>query len=89
MVRDLWKTATEGQPISTRQRSLVHLASVHAVTLATQAVDMMWEAAGSSAIFASSPLDRCFRDAHTGRKNIAINPENYAKIGRMFLGVDP
>jgi len=89
MVRGVWKTATEGRPISTRQRTVVHLASVHAATLATQAVDMMWDAAGSSAIFTSSPLDRCFRDAHTGRKNIAINPEHYGRIGRMFLGLDP
>jgi indole-3-acetate monooxygenase len=88
MVRDVWKTATESGPITSRQRTLVHLASVHAATLATQAIDMMWDAAGSSAIFTSSPLDRCFRDAHTGRKNIAIYPENYAKFGRMFLGLE-
>jgi indole-3-acetate monooxygenase len=88
MVRDVWKTATESRPISTRQRTLVHLASVHAATLATQAIDMMWDAAGSSAIYTSSHLDRCFRDAHTGRKNIAIYPENYAKFGRLFLGLE-
>lgn len=88
MVRDVWKTATEGRPISIRQRTLVHLASVHAATLATQAVDKMWDSAGSSAIFTSSPLDRCFRDAHTGRKNIAIYPENYTKFGRIFLGLE-
>jgi alkylation response protein AidB-like acyl-CoA dehydrogenase len=89
IVRDVWQTACAGMPITGRQRKLVLLASVHAATLSTQSVDLMWDAAGSAAILTNTPLERCFRDVHTGRKNVAIYPENYGPIGRMFLGLDP
>lgn len=88
-VRDVWDAACAARPISTCQRQLLKLASVHAATLATEVVDLMWDAAGSAAIVTGSALERCFRDVHTGRKNVVIYPENYGPIGRMFLGLDP
>jgi alkylation response protein AidB-like acyl-CoA dehydrogenase len=87
-VRNVWEAATDGRAITKRQREVVRLACTHAATLSTQAVDRMWDAAGSSAIFTSSPLERCFRDIHTGRKNVGISAENYGPIGRRFLGLD-
>jgi alkylation response protein AidB-like acyl-CoA dehydrogenase len=87
-VRDVWDAARAARPITKRQRQLLKLASVHAATLATEVVDRMWDAAGSAAIFTNTPLERCFRDIHTGRKNVVISAQNYGPIGRVFLGLD-
>ncbi|GAC1432563.1 MAG: hypothetical protein NVSMB65_06210 [Chloroflexota bacterium] len=49
-------------------------------------MDVLWDAAGASAIFASSPLERLFRDIHTAQQNIFLGSHNYEAAGRLLLG---
>jgi alkylation response protein AidB-like acyl-CoA dehydrogenase len=44
---------------------------------------------GSNAIYASSHLERCFRDVHMITQHRATNVFNFETAGRHFLGVDP
>ena len=81
-------TAAEGQ-ISRETTALVALAAAQASESATEVVTMLFKLAGSSAIYTSSRLERCFRDVHMVTQHRATNVFNFETVGRHFLGVDP
>jgi alkylation response protein AidB-like acyl-CoA dehydrogenase len=51
----------------------------------------MYDLAGGSAIYDDSPLQRCFRDAHTATAHFQVNEASREVPGRILLGlpVDP
>lgn len=56
---------------------------------AVEAVGLMYAAAGATAIYAQSRLDRCLRDAHTAAAHVWVAPDTYELAGRLLLGLDP
>jgi alkylation response protein AidB-like acyl-CoA dehydrogenase len=66
--------------------ALVRLASAHAVRAAGEAVDLMYDLGGGTAVYNSSRLDRCFRDVHTASHHTLISSANMELIGRYYLG---
>jgi hypothetical protein len=75
--------------VSTRQRALFRLAITNAVSSAVEAVDLMYSAGGGTSVFASSQLDRAFRDIHTLAQHAALGHLTLEPAGRMLLGLDP
>jgi alkylation response protein AidB-like acyl-CoA dehydrogenase len=86
--RQLWQRVLATGCCHTNHHTLLRLAGTHAAMLAAQVVDMIWTAAGASAIFVDSPIERRFRDIHTATQNIAVRPECYIDAGRTFLGLE-
>ena len=43
---------------------------------------------GGTAIYASSPLQRCFRDIHVLTQHTLVAPATLELVGRVMLGVD-
>ncbi len=86
---ELWETVLAGAEPSVRQRARLQLAITHAVDSGVQAVDMMYDAAGGSAIYAASPLERRFRDIHTAAAHVVVSPRMYQSTGRVLLGLEP
>ena len=87
--RDLWETVCRGERPSPGQRAIYRLAIAQAMTNASEAVDLMYSAGGASAIYATSRLDRCLRDAHTAAAHVWVAPDTYELAGRLLLGLDP
>jgi alkylation response protein AidB-like acyl-CoA dehydrogenase len=87
-IREEWENVLKTGSASINQLSLLRLSATHAATLSAQVVDIAWNAAGASAIFAGNPIERRFRDIHVAIQNIAIRSEHYATAGQMFLGLD-
>jgi alkylation response protein AidB-like acyl-CoA dehydrogenase len=73
--------------LSDALRASMRLASAHAAQSAAEAVDLMFNAAGTTAIYASSRLERCFRDVHVATQHIAVAPSNIEMVGQYFLGL--
>ena len=88
-VAEIWQRVVEGNPPTTEQRAWLRLAAVDGVQRAIAAVDLMYHAAAASAIFESSPLERCFRDVHVIPAHIVVQPNVYEVAGRVFLGLSP
>jgi indole-3-acetate monooxygenase len=62
------------------------LANVHAAESAVQAVELMYKAAGGSAVYSRSALDRCMRDVHVAAQHIGVSAQHYQSIGQTLLG---
>jgi len=51
--------------ISAAQRARFRLCITHAHTAGAEAVDLMYNMAGGTAVYAANSFDRLFRDMHT------------------------
>jgi indole-3-acetate monooxygenase len=85
----LWTTVTATGEAPMEARAHVRLAASHAVSSAVQAVDLMYTAAGASAIYASCPLERAFRDVHAITQHHGVQPRVMKSTGRVLLGLEP
>jgi alkylation response protein AidB-like acyl-CoA dehydrogenase len=86
-VRELPYGPTWSAELSDDLRASIRLAGAHAAQNAAEAVDLMFNAAGTTSIYASSRLERCFRDVHVATQHIAVAPSNIEMVGQYFLGL--
>jgi alkylation response protein AidB-like acyl-CoA dehydrogenase len=87
IVHEVWGTVEQGAPLSEQQLALFRLANMHAVAAGAQAVDLVYHAAGTSAIFTTNPLERFFRDIHVATQHRCASPEELYQAGRVLLGL--
>lgn len=73
---------------SLRTRALVRVAACHAASECAGAVDLVYDAGGGTSIYRTSPLQRCFRDAHVVTAHAMVNAQRMATAGRALLGLD-
>jgi indole-3-acetate monooxygenase len=86
-VHEVWETVEQGTRLTERQLALFRLANMHAVAAGAQAVDLVYHAAGTSAIFTANPLERFFRDIHVATQHRCASPEELYQAGRVLLGL--
>ncbi len=85
---DVWRRGEQGLPFDQRVRAAARLASVTAVKLAAQAIDLVHDAAGMNAAQTSSDIARCWRDVHTMTQHVILGTGRYEIVGRVMLGLD-
>jgi len=56
---------------------------------AAEAVEAVTEAAGTTANFRSSPLERLARDVRVVRQHVTVAPQHIEDGGRVLLGLEP
>ena len=86
-VRAISYTPTWSVPLSDEDRAAIRLAGAHAAQSAVEVVDIMFGAAGTTGIYATSRLDRCFRDVHVAAQHINVAPSNIEMAGQFLLGL--
>jgi alkylation response protein AidB-like acyl-CoA dehydrogenase len=86
---NLWdEMLAVGKP-SAENLSEVRLASVHAVTSAAQAVDLVYITGGTTSLYKSFPIERAFRDVHAITQHIGAHPRNLESAGKVLFGLEP
>jgi alkylation response protein AidB-like acyl-CoA dehydrogenase len=85
-VQNVWEDIVAHNPPTLEQRALLRLAATQAATQAAQAIDLMYSAAGTSAIWTNNPLQRHFRDVHVVTQHAILSAPIYEMTGRVFLG---
>ena len=88
-VEGLWDAAVQGRTLSLEERASIRVASLLAVDNCLDAADMLYRLGGSSTIFQSSPLERCWRDIHTAAQHMQSQPVRWETAGRVMLGLEP
>jgi alkylation response protein AidB-like acyl-CoA dehydrogenase len=83
----LWDTARVGDPPSLKQRADFQLAAQQAMRAARQAVDTTFDLTGASAVHATHPLQRCFRDLHTANQHVYFSPAALKRYANTHFGI--
>ena len=86
-VGTVWNGAGGADPSLAIARA--RLAITHAMHEAVRAVDIVFHAAGTNAIYSSNPLERHFRDVHVVVQHNAAFRTHYASAGKVLLGLRP
>lgn len=85
----VWEGACKNRSLSDEARIRLRLAGTHGIRCASQVVDIAYALGGAGSIFASSPVQRRFRDVHTITQQIQGRMSHYDTAGQYFLGLEP
>ncbi len=85
--RELYGVAVGGAAFTGEQRARMRLSTSWATTEARAVADFAYTTAGATAIFASGPFERRFRDIHTLTQQVQAHASNFELVGQSLLGV--
>ena len=88
-VGDMWNTLLAGDFPSNEQRARARLAMVHASTVCTQAVELIYKANGGSSVYSGNPFDRRLRDIQAVNQHAVFSLKTWEVTGRVLLGLEP
>jgi alkylation response protein AidB-like acyl-CoA dehydrogenase len=86
---DFWSTLVSGRPPSPTQVARFTTAHAFVVGACVEVVQLIFKAAGGTAVYQKGPLDRCLRDVLTMNQHVIGTPRTYEMAGRLLLGMDP
>ena len=84
-----WQAARDSGRLSREIKAELRLAATNNTWSAAAAVDRLYHAAGGSSVYATSDLQRCFRDVHVATQHIMVARPTYEVVGKVALGIDP
>lgn len=83
-----WDAALAGDPVDVAARVAMRLAAAHAASECVAVTDAAWTLAGGTAVYETSALGRCVRDAHVVTQHIMVAPKLNETLGKFLLGAD-
>ena len=86
MLEQVWSGAIQDRVIDLQQKIRLQLAATHAVQASAEAVDLVYAAAGATAIRQEHDFQRHFRDVHTITQHGFISASRYESAGQGLLG---
>ena len=85
-VEDIWAATQEAGRLEIADRIRIRLASTFAIHEAKTAADMLYDAAGASAIFAEAEFERRFRDLHSVTQQLQGRKSHFRTVGAFLMG---
>ncbi len=85
-VRSAWDAAHDGTLDARRHGLPLRLAITHSIHEAVRAVDIVFHAAGTNAVYRKNPLERYFRDIHVAVQHAAALPLHMEASGKVLMG---
>jgi alkylation response protein AidB-like acyl-CoA dehydrogenase len=74
---------------SFKQRARARLAMVHASTVCTRVVELLYKANGGSSVYAGNAFDRRLRDIQAANQHMLASLKTWEVTGRVVLGLEP
>jgi alkylation response protein AidB-like acyl-CoA dehydrogenase len=87
-VREIWTEATSTGATRQDGHATLRLAVIHAIRLAVQVVDTIYNAAGVTAIYESNVIQRHFQDIHVISQHLQGRLSYYELVGKHLLGME-
>ena len=84
----LWERSVAGESLGDDERVQLRLAATSAAHRSVEAVDLCYHAAGSGAVYETSPLQRVFRDAHVAITHAMVAQRTLEPLGRYSFGLE-
>jgi len=88
-VTQVWNRVCAGQDPTDAEVAQGRIAITHAMHESLRAVDKIFHAAGTLAIYPRLRLERAFRDIHVAIQHGAALPSYYESSGKVVLGLRP
>ncbi|MDA1127671.1 MAG: acyl-CoA dehydrogenase family protein [Chloroflexi bacterium] len=88
-IGNVWKAACNGELDLSQEIAQARLAVAIASRESARAIDLLFEAAGTTAVYASHPMERYHRDIHVATKHLGGSPANFEMAGQVLLGLKP
>ena len=86
---DCWNKTLAGEKISMEERAILLLAATHTNQTCCHAVDLLYTAAGSSAIYTKNKIAYHFANAQVIRQHGFANESRYETAAQVYLGLPP
>jgi indole-3-acetate monooxygenase len=86
---EAWRDVLATGTLPLERRITIRLAATHAIQQAKTVVDNAYELAGATAVFASSPFERRFRDMHTVAQQLQGRFSHFETVGKFMCGLEP
>jgi alkylation response protein AidB-like acyl-CoA dehydrogenase len=83
-----WRRVVASDPVRLEDRAGIRSAAVHAATTGAEVSDIAYTLAGGTAVYDTSVLGRCSRDAHVVTQHVQTAPKMHETIGRVHLGIE-
>lgn len=81
-----WTTALTRAPLTLDQRARIRSAAVWATARAAAVVDFAYHAGGGSSLYATSPLQRRWRDVHAITQHFVVKADTLTTAGAVLAG---
>jgi alkylation response protein AidB-like acyl-CoA dehydrogenase len=88
-IEHAWTEAQGSGRLGLETKAELRLAATNNAWCSAEAVDLMYHAAGGSAIYEQSDLQRCFRDVHVATQHLMVAQPTWEMVGKVMLGIDP
>ena len=88
-VNDIWAYIEQHGEMTAEHKMLLRLASTWAIQQSREAVNTLFHAAGSVAVFEELPFERRLRDMHTVAQQAQGRQLHFETVGQIMLGVPP
>jgi alkylation response protein AidB-like acyl-CoA dehydrogenase len=86
-VRKIWDAVLATGEVTLEQRAVLRLATTDGIRAAVAVVDMVYNMAGATAAYESSPIQRHFQDVHVMSQHLQARLAHYELVGRHWLGL--
>ena len=86
---DLWSTLVSGGEPTPAQVARFTATHTYVVGVCVDVVQLVFKAAGGTAVYQKGPLDRCLRDVLTMNQHVIGTLRTYEMAGRLLLGLEP
>jgi alkylation response protein AidB-like acyl-CoA dehydrogenase len=88
-LEDIWAYLEQHGEMTQEHKAMLRLAATWAIQRSREAVNMMYHATGSYAVFEENPFERRLRDIHTVAQQGQGRQLHFETIGQIILGLIP
>ncbi len=88
-LEEIWEDVVANDELTIESRMRIRLASTYIIHEAKAVANTVYDSAGASAIFRSSPFERRYRDLHTVAQQIQGRKDHFQTVGGFMLGLPP
>ncbi len=87
-LEDITEAVAQRGHITLDERMTIRLAATFAIHTALEVVDILYQAAGATAIFDANPFERRFRDIHSVAQQLQGRQAHFETVGQHLMGLE-